>query len=426
MEAATLNIPMPEAFEELFIPKRYKIYYGGRAGGKSENFARALLIKGYKQPLRILCTREIQKSIKDSVYRLLCDLIRLYELEPFYSITNDEIRGRNGTLFFFAGLKNTVIDNVKSYQGVDIVWCEEAHLITKRSWDILIPTIRKEDSEIWISFNPELHTDETYRRFILNPPHDAVVKKVGWQDNPWFNSVLEAERSHCKIADPENYAHIWEGACKTAVHGAIYAHELAKAETEGRITSVPYDRTKPVHTVWDLGWSDHTSIWFFQDFKFETRFIDFMQDRQRTIESYLQEIQKRGYTMGIYYLPHDAKNKLLSANGRSIEQLFREAGCKIKVLEKAPIVDTINATRTIFSNWWFDAGRCEEGINLLRRYRYEVNEDTRQFSRTPVHDDASHAGSALRMMALISVSRGTEAKARRYNNDGYHLGWDAV
>ena len=180
-----VNIQFPEAFEFLFQPSRYKVVYGGRGSGKSVNVARALLIQGLQQPLRILCARELQTSIKDSVHRLLCDEIDQLGMGDFYNIQQAAIFGRNGTEFIFKGLKHSVSE-VKSTQGIDRCWVEEAQVVSKTSWDVLIPTVRKEGSEIWITFNPMLEEDETYRRFVVGPPPTAIVRKVNWNENPFF------------------------------------------------------------------------------------------------------------------------------------------------------------------------------------------------------------------------------------------------
>jgi len=154
---AIAKAEFPLKLECLFKPSRYKVLYGGRGGAKSWGVARALLIKGAQAPLRVLCAREFQTSIKDSVHKLLCDQIEALGLLGFYEITQTSIRGKNGTEFSFVGLKNNVA-NVKSYEGVDVCWVEEAQTTSRMSWNVLIPTIRKEKSEIWITFNPELET----------------------------------------------------------------------------------------------------------------------------------------------------------------------------------------------------------------------------------------------------------------------------
>lgn len=373
--------------------------YGGRGGAKSWGIARALLVIGSTKVTRVLCAREFQTSIKDSVHKLLSDQIMAMSLTEFYEITDRTIRGKNGTEFNFVGLKNNV-SNVKSYEGVDICWVEEAQSVSKRSYDTLIPTIRKEKSEIWISFNPELETDETYRRWVANPPDNAKVVKIGWQDNPWFPEVLRDEKDALKNRDPEAYQTVWEGMCRLTVDGAVFAKEMQMAEINNQITNVPYDPIKPVYTIWDLGWADSTAIWFVQFIGVEIRVLRYMEDSQKTISYYLAEIQKFGYVFDTHYLPHDAASKNLGT-GRSIEEIVRATGMNVRVLDRVPIADSINAARTIFPRCYFDRQNTTDGLQCLRHYRYEVDPDTKQFSRTPLHDQYSHGADAFRMLGLM-------------------------
>lgn len=417
------NAEFPVKLSFLFEPCRYKVAYGGRGGAKSWGIARALLILAAKNPLRILCAREFMTSMKDSVHKLLCDQIESLGLLGFYEITQSTIRGKNGSEFAFVGLKNNVA-NVKSYEGVSICWVEEAQTVSRLSWNTLIPTIRKEKSEIWISFNPELESDETYQRFVLNPPANSKVVKINWSDNPWFPETLQLEKDALKARDIEAYNTVWEGLCRQTVDGAVFAREVQMAELEDRITKVAYDPTKPVHAVFDLGWSDATAIWFVQFIGMETRLIRYLEDSQKTISEYLAKLQTYGYVYDTLWLPHDAENRTLVANGRSIDQIVRAAGYKTKILPRVPIVDSINAARTLFRNCWFDRENCYDGLQCLRHYRYEVDPDTKAFSKTPVHDQYSHGADAFRMLGLM-VNEPRQRKPVRTQPQGYGqpLGW---
>jgi len=397
---AIAKAEFPVKLEGLFKKSRYKVLYGGRGGAKSWGIARALLIKGAKDPIRILCAREFQTSIRDSVHKLLCDQIESLGLLSFYEITQTSIRGRNGTEFSFVGLKNNV-SNIKSYEGVDICWVEEAQTTSRLSWNILIPTIRKESSEIWVSFNPELETDETYQRFVAIPPADCITMKVNWSDNPWFPETLKLEKDALKVRDEEAYNQVWEGLCRQTVDGAIFAKEMQQAEKEGRICRVPYDATKPVHAVFDLGWSDSTAIWFLQFVGMETRLIRYIEDSQKTISYYLATMQTFGYVYDTIWLPHDAENKTLAAAGRTIDDIVRAAGFKTRIMPRVPVLDSINAARTIFPTCYFDREHTADGLACLRHYRYEVDPDTGQFSRNPLHDHYSHGADAFRYIALM-------------------------
>lgn len=404
---------MPQAIAEfpqklacLFQPSRYKILYGGRGGAKSWGIARALLIKGANTPLKILCAREFQNSIAESVHQLLENQIRDLGLGSFYEVQNNKIIGSNGTEFIFAGLRAN-INSMKSFEGIDIVWIEEAVNVSKRSLEVLIPTIRKENSEIWISFNPELETDEVYARFIKNPPSTAMVVPISWRDNPWFPEVLRIEMEELKAKDPDAWLHVWEGKCTQTLDGAIYAKELRNILAENRRTKVPYDKSKPVSTFWDLGRSDNTAIWFGQLIGYERRIIDYYQNSQFAIDHYMKELQSRPYVYDTHWLPHDAAHKTI-LHPLSIEGQMKAAGFHVRITPNIPVVDGINAARVAMSNCIFDEEKTSDGWQCLAHYQYEVDPVTKEFSKKPMHNWASHGADAFRYLAVAL----REAKGR--------------
>jgi phage terminase large subunit len=393
-----LDVEFPEKLEFLFSPSRYKVLYGGRGSGKSWGVARALLVIGIQKPIRVLCARELQNSITDSVHALLADQIKSMKLEEFYEIQNTVIYGKNGTEFLFAGLKHN-ITKIKSFEGVDLCWVEEAQTVSKSSWDTLIPTIRKEESEIWITFNPELDTDETYKRFVVIPPSNAIVQKVNWSDNPWFPQVLRDEKDDLKERDMDAYLNVWEGNTRQVLDGSVYATELRKAQEENRIKDVNVDLTIPVSTFWDIGWADLNSIWFVQTVPGgEVRVIDFYQNCQKTIDHYVQVLQTKGYTYRDHWLPHDAEHKNMT--GKSVKDIMQNMGLPVRITPKLSISDGINAARMLMNRCYFDQNRCAEGLQALRHYRYDVDPDTKLFSKTPLHDQNSHAADAWRYTAV--------------------------
>jgi phage terminase large subunit len=401
-----LNPGFPAKLKFLFdhdpLKTRYKVMYGGRGAGKSWAVARALLIQGMQKKLLVLCAREYQNSMEDSVHKLLKDQIESLGIGGFYQVREKSIIGANGTEIIFKGLKVN-INSIKSFEAVDIVWVEEAQTVSKMSWDVLIPTIRRKGSEIWITFNPLLEEDDTYRRFVLETPDDATVVKINWSDNPFFDAdggILRRAMEHVRNKDPDAWLNVWEGHCRHTLEGAVYAKELRLATAQGRLTKVPYDAVKPVHTIWDLGFSDATAIWFCQRIGFEIRLIDFMSVQQTTIAEILAVLQAKGYVFGTDFLPHDAQAKTLSAHGKSIEQLLKTAGRTIKIVPRLSIADGINAARTIFPNCYFDQDRCADGLQALRHYRYDVDPETGKFSKNPVHDEYSHAADAFRYLAV--------------------------
>ena len=226
-----MQVTFPTAYKDLFRPHRYKVYYGGRGGGKSWQFARALILLGYDRKLRILCTREIQRSISDSVHKLLTEQIDALELNYFYAITRDSIKGANGTEFIFKGL-HANSQEIKSTEGVDICWIEEAMSVSEDSWAVLIPTIRKEGSEIWVTFNPDSEKDPVYQRFLVNGASDAYIRKINYDENPYFPDVLRKEMEWLKSRDYQAYLHIWEGEVKRHSNALVFGNYFKVEEFE--------------------------------------------------------------------------------------------------------------------------------------------------------------------------------------------------
>lgn len=221
IDAALPRVEFARPFEALFSPSRYKVFYGGRGGAKSWAFARALLLMAAARPLRILCAREFQVSIADSVHRLLSDQIEAMGLQDKFTVQQNSITSCCSSLFLFKGIRKNIRE-IKSLEGIDVCWVEEAESVSKESWEILIPTIRKQDSEIWVGFNPGTADDDTYKRFVLAPPEGALVRKVGWQDNPWFPATLRAEMEYCRRKDADAFAHIWGGEPLTISEAQVF------------------------------------------------------------------------------------------------------------------------------------------------------------------------------------------------------------
>lgn len=397
---AEVTAQFPVKLEFLFHPQRYKVAHGGRGSGKSWGFARALLILGAQSPTRVICAREVQKSIKESVHRLLSDQIAALGLGSFYEILETEIRGRNGSTFSFSGLASHTVESIKSFEGADICWVEEAQSVSKRSWDILTPTIRKNGSEIWVSFNPELDTDETYKRFVVNKPDNCTTVEMNYSDNPWFNDVLEQERLTCLKFAPDDYDTIWRGRCRSAVVGAIYAKEMECAQREGRITHVPYDPKLKVHVVFDLGWNDSMVVSFVQRNLSSVRVIDAIKDSHRTLDSYAVEITERKYRLGRVFLPHDGYHKDFKT-GQTAEEILKRYRFKVKPVPKESVEGGIKAARTTLAQTVFDKTKAADIVDSLKRYRRAINSATQE-PGAPLHDDASHGADNYRYIALCA------------------------
>lgn len=220
LEVPSLMLPFAQ------VPKRHKVARGGRGSGKSWSVARILAALAASKPMRVLCVREVQKSIKESSHRLLADTIAGMGLGGFYDVQQTAIKGVNGSEFAFAGLQDHTADSLKSYEGFDICWIEEAHTVTERSAQILIPTIRKPGSELWWTYNPE-NADDFVHQLAESPDGNTLVVTINWRDNPWFPAELELERQKLQAINPDLYRHVWEGECRS-VGGIIFKREWFK------------------------------------------------------------------------------------------------------------------------------------------------------------------------------------------------------
>lgn len=401
--------------QEIWQPYRYKVLYGGRGGVKSWTAADYHLIGGYQATWRVLCAREVQKSIKESVHQLLSDRIRSLGLSNFYTVLQNEIRGANGTKFSFTGLSNLTADSIKSYESYNRFWGEEANTLTDRSLDILLPTIRANDSELMFTLNPELDTDPVYQRFIEVPRDDTLAIECSYHNNPWFPKVLEDERQaflrqvEMGKRRQSDYDWIWEGKCKPAVDGAIYPDEIARVLKDGRLTTVPHRPEYKTYTVWDLGWNDSMVILFVQVIAGAVHIFDCIIDSHRTYESYVREIKDRGYlNMKTAWLPHDGRAKN-AQTGKSPIELLNDLGLETdrNGVPDIGINQGIEATRQMFPRLYFDKDKCSGLFNQLRRYARIISPTTGE-PGGPRHDENSHAGDALRYVAVIE---------RELNND---------
>lgn len=405
----------------MFQPAPYKIFHGGRGSAKSWSFCRALLSLGTRRPLFILCTRETQHSIDESVYKLLCDQIGAMGLEHFYTPFDTEIRGINGTRFAFAGLKNQ-FRKIKSYEGIDICAVFEANNIADPAWETLEPTIRRdppfgpfgEGSETWIEFNPELATDATYKRYVLDPPEGAVVMEMNYWDNPWFPDILRKQMLRMKAKNLDDYNTVWAGKPRRVLKGAVYAKELQAALDDDPCRISPhirYDPKKPVDVAFDLGRADTCALWFFQQHGMDYAVIRYYGNTGFDFTHYIDFIQDCGvkdadgklrpYRIRKVILPHDAKQKVLSARFSILQQARDEWGYE-RVPRPIPAVSDviqINAVRTMFPRFFFAEQETQEGVQCLQHYAYGIDEKG-QRTAAPLHNWASHAAKSLAYYCL--------------------------
>ena len=432
MNNGELIVRFPKVYKPLDDSYRYKVLYGGRAAARSWTIARKLLLRGTQEPLFILCTRELQKSIKQSVHKLLKSQINLLHLNAFYTVLEQSIKGMNGTEFTFLGVKSNP-DEIRSMEGIDICWIEEGHSLTEGSFDIIDPTVRKEGSEIWISFNTRYKYDHLYKKFVLDkPPKNSLILRTSYRDNPYLSEVLKEQLAEQREEDYEKYLHIWEGELKKLAQGAIFGKQIAKIHESNRLINIPIVPNCVTYTFSDLGKSDQTAIWFMQIVGMEYRFIDYFEGRLEEVSYYAKFITSQDYIYGMHYLPHDAAHDRLGMS-RNISEQFQDAGVKpVDIVPVIPLkVTAIELAREILHKCWFHlrededglpddkcegyvpwtsdermrtrSKRMERGYETLCSYRYKLNENDNVYSQNPLHDWASNGADAFMQFAQSDI-----------------------
>lgn len=410
------RLEIASAFAPLLEPRRYKGAYGGRGSAKSHFFAEQLLKRCSDARLRCVCIREVQNSIRESVRQLLIDKIAKFGLGSFFSVFEQEIRGLNGSLIIFKGMQSYNSENIKSLEGYDIAWVEEAQNLSETSLRLLRPTIRKAGSEIWFSWNPRHETDAVDRFFRGGEPRDdAALVAVTWHDNPWFPEVLAQEKDSDYANDPEMADHVWGGNYETVSEASYYARLIADAEREGRIGDFPHDPRTLVATAWDIGIDDYTAIWFFQEDGVQVTAVDYHetsgQGAEEIVREALPELQPErlriapalarlgrdaAFRYGEHYFPHDVKLREWGAAGRSRALTLMGLGVKpIRVGAQQGPAERINAARALLPLMRFNrTKRVMLGLSRLRRYARRQSITLGGFAG-PLHDINSHGADAF-------------------------------
>lgn len=390
-----IRVEVPRKLKPLLYPKRYKGAYGGRGGAKSHFFAEQIILRCYQKPTRVVCIREVQNSIKDSVRQLLIDKIEKLGLQPFFETLEAEIRGPDGSAIVFKGMQSYNAANIKSLEGYDIAWVEEAQTLSQHSLDLLRPTLRKEGSELWFSWNPRYKTDPVDQFFRKSPPENAVSVLINWKDNPWFPDVLRTEMEHDFIIDPDKAEHIWNGAYG-AGQGAILAKWVNRAEREGRIhENVHYDPFgAPIEVTSDLGFRDTASWWYWQRCLGGYKLLLYDGDSGLDADDWIPRIQKNitdlKAKLGMIWLPSDAKAKTFQSKHSSMEKFLTGFKNQVSVIPQSKKLDQISAARAVIDQCEFHKTLCEDGLDGLTAWEYEWNEELNVFSREPIHNWASH------------------------------------
>ena len=409
MPANKLQIPTAEVFEPLLHPARYKGAWGGRGSGKSHFFAglmieEALMTPGY----RAVCIREVQKSLKQSAKRLLEDKLQDFGLGEAhgFKVFREVIETPGDGVITFTGMQDHTADSVKSLEGFDRAWVEEAQSLSDRSMSLLRPTIRKEGSELWFSWNPQRANDPVDMMLRgATTPTGAKVVRANWSDNPWLPSVLEQERRDCLAATPERYGNIWEGEYATVLEGAYFAKHLTEAQLEGRIGFVARDPLAKVYACWDIGGtsgrSDATAIWIVQFIGTEVRVLDYYEAVGQPFDAHVYWLRSSGYEDALCVLPHDGR-KHDTVFSVTPEGYLRQAGFAVDLIPnqgKGAALQRIEAVRNIMPFCRFNAETTEGGREALGWY-HEKRDEIRGIGLGPDHDWSSHCADAFGAVAL--------------------------
>jgi len=432
-----LKIPTARVFKPLLQDARYKGAEGGRASAKSHFFAGLMVEEHLMFPgFRSVCLREVQQSLKDSAKLLLEDKIKEFNLEEMgFRVLNDRIETPGDGQIIFKGLKDQSAETIKSLEGFDRAWCEEAQTLTKRSLNLLRPTIRKPGSQIWFSWNPRFKTDAVEKLLKgEETPTSAIVVRSNWNNNPWFPDVMETERQDDLRLNPDEYDHIWEGGYMQAVQGSYYAKHITAARKENRIGRVARDPLAKVYVYCDIGGasqkSDAFSMWAVQFIGKEVRVIRHYEAIGQEIGDHVFWLRENDLQSAIIKLPHDG-NKTESMHRITWKSEFTKAGFKVDVLPntgEGAALRRIQATRNVWPNVWMDEEACDEygGLTALACY-HEKKDAKRNVGLGPNHDWASHSSDAFGEMCL-DYQRMTKAtpknkpKMRRKASQGGWLG----
>jgi len=400
-------------------PLRHLVIKGGRGSAKSHSVARLLVNVAVAQSVRILCTREIQKSIEESVYQLLCDVITDLGFDEFFTKGKKTITAQNGSQFIFAGLRSQDVAKVKSMERVMICWCEEAHVLSEHSLDVLTPTIRADNSIIIYTYNPELDDDPVHARFALDPQDDVCVITMNYRDNKWFPKVLEGERQRTfdrdKSKGKTKYNWIWEGKTLPAVEGAIFAEEVAAMHEAGRIIPLEYDPKGRVHVVMDLGYGVMTAI-LVQKFASTVQIIGYEELYHSTYHDLTLILKPENpnhprskWRWGKVFMPHDAAHRD-PKYGKSHKEVMTDLGWDVEDIEQVGVENYIEQGRGLFQNVYItntddtEHGGAKQLLRCLKRWRYQVSDTDTGSKKThpPMKDEFSHGGETFCYTAVVA------------------------
>lgn len=362
-----------------------------------------MIVQAIKRPgMRALCCREIQKSLKESAKRLIELKIEAHGLGSLFEVQEAQIKTPGGGLIAFAGLQDHTAESIKSYEGFDIAWVEEAQTVSPRSLNLLRPTIRAGGSELWFSWNPRHRTDPVDQMFRgVELPTDAAIVNVNWDQNEWFPAELEQERLDCLRMQPDQYDHIWEGGYISVSEGAYFAAQLAAAKAENRIGHVAPDPLMEYRAFWDIGTRDATAIWIAQFVGREIRVLNYYEAVGQPLAAHLGWLRDNGYGNALCVLPHDGE-KADHLTADKFADHIQAAGFRTQTVKnqgKGAAMKRVEAARRLFPSIWFNEATTDGGRAALGWY-HEKRDESRNIGLGPEHDWSSHGADAFGLMCV--------------------------
>ena len=388
--------------------------HGGRGSAKTRTFAKMTAVRAHMWDMAgregiILCARQFMNSLADSSLEEIKTAIREEEwLAPHFEIGETFIRTKSGRVnYSFVGLVRN-INNIKGKSRILLAWIEEAEPVTEDAWVKLIPTLREEDSELWITWNPEREVSPTNKRFYKSSDPRTKIVEMNYRDNPWFPAILERARLKDLAERPHSYAHIWEGEFATSVEGAYLTPQIIKAREEGRIGFVAEDPYMIIRIFCDIGGTgakaDNFVFWAAQFVGTEIRWINHYEVQGQPIGAHLAWLRGQGYTPERckIWLPHDG-----ATNDRvidvSYESALSGAGYEVETVPnqgKGAAMARVEEMRRLFGRMRFDEIKCSAGVKALGWY-HEKRDDKRGIGLGPDHDWSSHSFDAAGLGAIV-------------------------
>lgn len=408
----TAKIQLPPKLIPVFLGDAdFRGAYGGRGSAKTRSFAKMSAVRGYQwsqtgEEGLIVGGREFMNSLDESSMAEIKAAILSEEwLADHYDIGEKYIRTRDRRIEYdFIGLRHN-IDSVKSKARIRLLWVDEAEPVTDTAWEKTIPSVREEDAEIWVTWNPESKTSATHNRFRVNPPSRSKIVELNWRDNPWFPAILDRRRKENQRDRPDSYEHIWEGGFRTHYEGAYFAAQLSEARARGRIGAVVADPLMTLRAFWDIGGTgakaDLTAIWIAQFVGQSILVLDYYEAQGQPLATHVNWLRDHGYGRALCVLPHDGAHseKVFDA---SYEGALKQAGFEVTVVPNqgaGAAMARVEAARRLFPRIWFNADTTEAGRDALAAY-HEKRDEKRNIGLGPAHDWASHGSDAFGLMCV--------------------------